>query len=44
MCGGGGGRRALGWGPGADPMAQTTLDMPRTHEGNPVHAQNRMQH
>jgi len=34
VCGGGGGRRALGWGPGADPMAQTTLDMPRTHLRN----------
>ena len=30
-CGGGGDRRALGRDPGADPMAQTTLDMPRTH-------------
>ena len=29
--GGGGDRRALGRDPGADPMAQTTLDMPRTH-------------
>ena len=29
--GGGGDRRALGRGPGADPVAQTTLDMPRTH-------------
>ena len=28
--GDGGDRRALGRGPGADPMAQTTLDMPRT--------------
>ena len=31
MRGGGGDRRALGRGPGADPVAQTTLDMPRTH-------------
>ena len=30
-CGGGGDRRALGWGPGADPVAQTAMDMPRTH-------------
>ena len=29
--GGGGDRRALGRGPGADPMAQTPMDMPRTH-------------
>ena len=29
--GGGGDRRALGRGPGADPVAQTTLDMPRNH-------------
>ncbi len=29
--GGGGDRRALGRGPGADPVAQTPLDMPRTH-------------
>ena len=30
-CGGGGDRRALGRGPGADPVAQTPMDMPRTH-------------
>ena len=30
-CGGGGDRRALGRGPGKDPVAQTTLDVPRTH-------------
>ena len=29
--GGGGDRRALGRGPDKDPVAQTTLDMPRTH-------------
>ena len=29
--GGGGDRRPLDWGPGADPVAQTTLDMPRNH-------------
>ena len=29
--GGGGDRRARGRGPGADPVAQATLDMPRTH-------------
>ena len=29
--GGGGDRRALGRGPGKDPVAQTTLDMPRNH-------------
>ena len=28
--GGGGDRRALGRGPGADPVAQTPMDMPRT--------------
>ena len=27
-CGGGGDRRALGRGPGKDPVAQTTLDVP----------------
>ena len=30
-CDGGGDRRALGRGPGKDPVAQTTLDVPRTH-------------
>ena len=30
-CGGGGDRRALGRGPGADPVAQAPMDMPRTH-------------
>ena len=30
-CGDGGDRRALGRGPGADPVAQTTLVVPRTH-------------
>ena len=29
--GGGGDRRTPGRGPGADPMAQTLMDMPRTH-------------
>ena len=33
-CGGGGERRALGRGPGADPVAQTTLDMLRNHLPN----------
>ena len=31
--GGGGDRRALGRGPGADPMAQTPMDMPRNWPG-----------
>ena len=30
-CGDGGDRHALGWCSGANPMEQTTLDMPRTH-------------
>ena len=30
-CGGGGDQRALGPGPGADPVAQKPMDMPRTH-------------
>ena len=30
-CGDGGDRRALGRGSGADPVAQTTLVVPRTH-------------
>ena len=33
-CGGGGERRALGRGPGADPVAQTTLDMLQNHLPN----------
>ena len=33
-CGGGGDRRALGRCSGAYPVAQTTLDMPRTHLRN----------
>ena len=33
-CGGGGERRALGRGSGADPVAQTTLDMLRNHLPN----------
>ena len=30
-CGGGGDRRALGRGPGAGPVAQTALDVPRNN-------------